>query len=58
MRLHTYVRSSAADRVRIALNRKGVAHEPAYVHLVRAKAACVALPPFQRAAPDAQMDAM
>lgn len=33
--LHTYFRSSAAYRVRIALNLKGLSWEPRYVHLVR-----------------------
>ena len=32
---HTYWRSTAAYRVRIALHLKGVAHESAYVHLSR-----------------------
>ena len=35
MRLYTYFRSSAAYRVRIALNLKGLAWEAASVHLVR-----------------------
>lgn len=35
MRLYTYFRSSAAWRVRIALNLKGIAHDLVPVHLVR-----------------------
>jgi maleylacetoacetate isomerase len=35
MKLHTYFRSSAAYRVRIALELKGIAAEQASVHLVR-----------------------
>ena len=35
MKLYTYFRSSAAFRVRIALNLKGLDYEPAFVHLAR-----------------------
>ena len=33
MKLYTYFRSSAAFRVRIALNLKGIAYDPQFVHL-------------------------
>ena len=35
MKLYTYFRSSAAFRVRIALNLKGLAYRPAFVHLAK-----------------------
>ena len=35
MKLYTYFRSSAAFRVRIALNLKGLGYEPAFVHLAK-----------------------
>ena len=37
MQLYTYFRSSAAYRVRIAMNLKGLAYDPAFVHLARGK---------------------
>ena len=37
MKLYTYFRSSAAFRVRIALNFKGLAYEPLFVHLAKAE---------------------
>jgi len=35
VKLYTYFRSSAAFRVRIALNLKGLSYEPAFVHLAK-----------------------
>ena len=37
MKLHTYFRSSAAFRVRIALNLKGLAYDTAFVHMPTGK---------------------
>jgi maleylacetoacetate isomerase len=37
LKLYTYFRSSAAYRVRIAMNLKGLAYDPAFVHLARGK---------------------
>jgi maleylacetoacetate isomerase len=37
MKLYTYFRSSAAFRVRIALNHKGLAYEPALVNLAKSE---------------------
>jgi len=44
MKLYAYFRSSASYRVRIALNLKGLAYEPAPVHLVRDGASSTRLP--------------
>ena len=35
LKLHSYFRSSAAYRCRIALNLKGLEHETAFVHLIK-----------------------
>lgn len=35
LKLHSYFRSSAAYRCRIALNLKGLAHDTAFVHLIK-----------------------
>ena len=39
MKLYTYYRSSSSFRVRIALNLKGIAYQPVFVHLVRGEQA-------------------
>lgn len=62
MELIGYWRSSAAYRVRIALNLKGVARRfgielNRYARLLRAESAALSLPAFERAAPEKQPDA-
>ena len=69
VKLYTYFRSSAAYRVRIALNLKGLEYEPQVANAVRfgdpepyprltaINDACVALSAFGRAAPANQPDA-
>ncbi len=37
MKLYTYFRSSSSFRVRIALNFKGIAYEPVFIHLAEGK---------------------
>ena len=37
MKLYTYFRSSAAYRVRIAMNLKGLTYEPEFIHLAKGK---------------------
>ena len=48
MKLYTYFRSSAAFRVRIALNLKGLKYQPVFVHLAKGE---------HRAAPFAEINA-
>jgi hypothetical protein len=44
MKLYTYFRSSAAYRVRIALNLKGIAYDAVPVHLLRTAASSCCRP--------------
>lgn len=55
MKLHTYFRSSAAYRVRIALNLKGLAPEQAFVHLRRGEQA---KPPYADINPELLVPAL
>ena len=60
LRLYSYWRSSAAYRVRIGLNLKGLAFETLPVHLVRdggQQLVLVQLPPLARGADEAVADA-
>jgi maleylacetoacetate isomerase len=50
VKLHTYFRSSAAFRVRIALNLKGLAYDTAFVHLAKGEHR---MPPYTAINPQA-----